>query len=70
MPTWISVSIWTIWALWLLVEVSSMHAVISHNSNSTLVRLKGKISYTKSSTRWMVAFVVLTAFWVSWNIFG
>lgn len=68
MPTWIFVCLWVIWSLWLLVEVTGFMQMIAHNSNRILVALQGKVHYTNFSLTWSLVFIVLTVFWIGYNV--
>lgn len=64
-PLWVLVSLWIMWSTWAVYELFWFIQIVHHNMNNYR-----KVHYTKSGWQVLLLFLVLSVFWMSWNIFG
>jgi hypothetical protein len=66
MPLWLVNSLWFIWGYWAMYELYWAVRIVVHNAGN----YHRTVTYTVNGWRMTLLFLVFSAFWLSWNIFG
>jgi hypothetical protein len=69
-PVWLTIAIWIVWGGWTLIEIKGPFELYRHNSNRFLVMTQGKAFYSSRAKMVTYAYLIITSFWISWNIWG
>jgi hypothetical protein len=69
-PAWLNIALWIVWGGWTLIEIKGPFELARHNNNRLLVMTQGRAYYTKQARMVTYAYLIITPFWISYNIWG